>query len=164
MTAPFAVAELGTDLRHEQDSLIDVLTWLTDEQWRMPSAAVGWSVRDQVVHLAYFDGIAALAGRSPGDFNRMRDEARDDLPHIVDRALQEKWEYTGPELIDWWRAQGDVLLTTLLALPPGVRLPWFGPDMSVRSTLTARLMETWAHGQDVIDALGLTRRPTGPAA
>ena len=29
-----------------------------------------------------------------------------------------------------------------------------GPSMSMRSFLTARLMEAWAHGQDVVDAVG----------
>jgi len=29
--------------------------------------------------------------------------------------------------------------------------------MSLLSSATARLMETWAHGQDVVDALGGTR-------
>jgi uncharacterized protein (TIGR03084 family) len=32
--------------------------------------------------------------------------------------------------------------------------------MSAASMATARLMETWAHGLDVADALGVTRRPT----
>ena len=32
--------------------------------------------------------------------------------------------------------------------------------MAARSFITARLMETWAHGQDVADALGVERRPT----
>ena len=32
--------------------------------------------------------------------------------------------------------------------------PWYGPSMSARSFVTARLMETWAHGMDVADALG----------
>ena len=32
--------------------------------------------------------------------------------------------------------------------------------MSARSFITARLMETWAHGQDVVDALGAERPPT----
>jgi uncharacterized protein (TIGR03084 family) len=32
--------------------------------------------------------------------------------------------------------------------------------MSARSFVTARLMETWAHGQDVVDALGAERAPT----
>ena len=32
--------------------------------------------------------------------------------------------------------------------------------MSARSFITARLMETWAHGQDVADALAVERTPT----
>lgn len=32
--------------------------------------------------------------------------------------------------------------------------------MSVASMATGRLMETWAHGQDVADALGVARTPT----
>ena len=32
--------------------------------------------------------------------------------------------------------------------------------MSAASSLTARLMETWAHTQDIADALGVTREPT----
>ncbi|WP_157531232.1 maleylpyruvate isomerase family mycothiol-dependent enzyme, partial [Mycobacterium sp. IS-1496] len=39
-------------------------------------------------------------------------------------------------------------------------LPWFGPPMSAPSMATARLMETWAHGLDVADALGVRRVPT----
>jgi uncharacterized protein (TIGR03084 family) len=45
-------------------------------------------------------------------------------------------------------------------LEPGLRVPWFGPPMSAASALTARIMETWAHGQDVADALGVVREPT----
>ena len=160
MSARTAVESLGADLRDEQDSLIELLAGLDDRQWQMPSAAAGWSIRDQVVHLAYFDGIAALAGRAPDEFRQLRHQALEDLPTFIDSALREKDEYTGAELIGWWRAQRDDMLQTLLALPVDTRLPWFGPDMSVRSKLTARLMETWAHGQDVVDALGRTRQPT----
>jgi uncharacterized protein (TIGR03084 family) len=32
--------------------------------------------------------------------------------------------------------------------------------MSLASSITARIMETWAHGQDIADALGVTREPT----
>nr|WP_298183054.1 maleylpyruvate isomerase family mycothiol-dependent enzyme [Saccharomonospora sp.] len=34
------------------------------------------------------------------------------------------------------------------------------PPMSVASMASARLMETWAHGQDIADALGVRRAPT----
>jgi uncharacterized protein (TIGR03084 family) len=39
------------------------------------------------------------------------------------------------------------------AADPKQRVVWFGPDMSVRSSITARLMETWAHGQAIYDLL-----------
>lgn len=32
--------------------------------------------------------------------------------------------------------------------------------MSAVSSVTARLMETWAHGQDIADVLGVDRQPT----
>jgi uncharacterized protein (TIGR03084 family) len=40
------------------------------------------------------------------------------------------------------------------------RIPWFGPSMSALSFATARLMETWSHGQDIATALGVTIAPT----
>jgi uncharacterized protein (TIGR03084 family) len=43
---------------------------------------------------------------------------------------------------------------------PKRRLPWFGPDMGVRMFTTARLMETWAHGQEIYDLVGASRKPS----
>src|SRR5262249_22050911 len=60
----------------------------------------------------------------------------------------------------WFRAARAAMIDALIALDPSTRVPWYGPDMSVASSLTARIMETWAHGQDVADALGATRTPT----
>ena len=47
----------------------------------------------------------------------------------------------------------------LLAVPEGQKIPWFGPPMSPTSMATARFMETWAHGLDVAEALGLEPNP-----
>jgi len=63
-------------------------------------------------------------------------------------------------LLTEWRALRGVLNDALEAVPDGTKLPWFGPPMSPASMATARLMETWAHGQDVADALGIERTPT----
>ncbi|MEO6627865.1 MAG: TIGR03084 family metal-binding protein, partial [Aquihabitans sp.] len=59
-----------------------------------------------------------------------------------------------------WRVGRVALDAALREVPPGHRIPWFGPPMSAASMATARLMETWAHGQDVADALGVQRTPT----
>ena len=57
-----------------------------------------------------------------------------------------------------WQAGFEGLCDALLPLDPKARLAWYGPAMSARSFATARLMETWAHGQDVWDVLR-RRRP-----
>jgi uncharacterized protein (TIGR03084 family) len=63
-------------------------------------------------------------------------------------------------LLAWFQAARKSLLDGYAAADPARRLPWYGPDMGVASSVTARLMETWAHGQDIADALGVTREPT----
>ena len=40
---------------------------------------------------------------------------------------------------------------------PSDRVAWVGPSMSARSSITARQMETWAHGQAIADELGIER-------
>ncbi len=64
------------------------------------------------------------------------------------------------ELLDDWRATRRRLHEALLAVPSDRKLVWFGPPMSSASMATARLMETWAHGLDVADALGVVRPAT----
>jgi uncharacterized protein (TIGR03084 family) len=59
--------------------------------------------------------------------------------------------------LDLWRAFYPEMTDRFAAADPKARVPWAGPDMSVRSSITARLMETWAHGQEVYDFLGIER-------
>jgi uncharacterized protein (TIGR03084 family) len=68
---------------------------------------------------------------------------------------------TGVELLAQWRADRTSLLALARTVDPSARIPWYGPAMGARSFITARLMETWAHGQDVADALGVARVPAG---
>ena len=65
-------------------------------------------------------------------------------------------------MLDWFLAARAEMVATFLALDPSTRVPWYGPPMSLASSLTARIMETWAHGQDVADALG-AEHPVTPA-
>jgi uncharacterized protein (TIGR03084 family) len=67
---------------------------------------------------------------------------------------------TGAALLDAWRRDRTTLIEVARGVDPATRVPWYGPAMGARSFITARLMETWAHGQDVFDALGTTREPT----
>ncbi len=63
----------------------------------------------------------------------------------------------GSRLLPYWRQGFDRLIDALSRMDPKARLPWYGPAMSVRSFATARMMETWAHGQDIYDFIGRRR-------
>ena len=63
-------------------------------------------------------------------------------------------------LLRRWRESREALGRALAEAPPDTAIPWFGPSMRPRSMATARLMETWAHGQDVADALGVRTEPS----
>ncbi|GAA3458464.1 TIGR03084 family metal-binding protein [Saccharothrix longispora] len=136
------------DLRAESGVLDDLVA---DADWSLPTPAAGWTIAHQISHLRWTDRIAALAARDPDAFAEALESATADL---VDEGARE------PVTLDEWRASREELAAALLAVPQGAKVPWFGPPMSPTSMATARLMETWAHGQDVADALGVVREPT----
>ena len=151
------------DLRAEQDDLDAIIAPLDASRWDVPTPAEPWTVRDQISHLTYFDERALLACTDPDAFRAWRDSsvARDLMPSDGDPADVALGRAIHPtELLERWRQGRAQLVAALEVHDPKERVPWFGPDMSALSKATARLMETWAHGQDVADALGVTRTPT----
>ncbi|MHB8339944.1 MAG: TIGR03084 family metal-binding protein [Mycobacteriales bacterium] len=146
------VEELAADTRAEGEDLEDLAAALPD--WGRPTAAPGWSVRDTLTHLHASDLAALVAVYAPTEF-----AAR--LPALADDVLSPRFAGSDGELRDAWRTGRRGVVDAVRALPAGARLAWFGPPMGAASFLTARLMETWAHGQDIADAAGVTRVP-GP--
>jgi uncharacterized protein (TIGR03084 family) len=151
---------LGRDALAEHDDLRAILVDIPPDDWERPTPAAGWTVRDQISHLAYFDGAARLSMVDPDAFRAARAEAMVDIETFVDRVLEYGRGIPGAELLDRFAEERRSLVEAALASPEGVRIPWYGPDMAVASSVTARIMETWAHGQDVADALGVVRAPT----
>jgi uncharacterized protein (TIGR03084 family) len=156
------IDELRRDLLAEQNSLDDVVGDLTAEQWSRATASPGWRVFDQVAHLAYFDEQASIAINDPERF-------RINLDEMLARAVTETFDEItlGPlrtlsskELLTRWRTNRELLSLAASSLTDDCRVAWYGPSMGARSFLTARLMETWAHGVDVVDALDVSRKPT----
>lgn len=140
------IAELLTDLADETADLDALIAPLTGERWHVPTPAEGWDIEQSVTHLMRSDaaGLLALDGG--------------DLMTSVEGVLNPS--YSGDDLRGEWLAGAAALNERLADLPPGVRIPWYGPAMSQISFVTARIMETWAHGQDIADALGATRTST----
>lgn len=148
------------DLKAEHDELEGALVDLDENQWLLPTPFLTWQIKDEIRHLAYFDDRAALAATDPEAFNRHLETVISDLEGF-DRTLKTVGkEMTVAELMQWWREQRRIMLEALARCTPRDRLPWYGPPMSALSFATARLMETWAHGQDVFDTLHRRRVPT----
>ncbi|MFV0316852.1 MAG: TIGR03084 family metal-binding protein [Microthrixaceae bacterium] len=161
--------EILDDLIDEQDALGQIMEPLDDDAWRLDTPSPGWTVAHQIAHLAYFDRAGAQAIADPEGFSAQRDA-------LVERAMQgeslDDLTITGvvtaspAEILADWSDARQTLATAAGGAVDGDRFEWFGPSMSARSFLTARLMEVWAHGQDIIDALDdagvahATREPT----
>lgn len=158
VTSP-VVEGLVADLEAEHASLVELLADLRPDDWSRETPAVGWTVRDQVAHLAHFDEVTRAAVADPEAFVALRD-GMDDLQTYVDAVGAAHADDPGEAMLDWWRAAHAGLREAFLAADPAVRVPWFGPPMSLASKVTARVMETWAHGQDVADTVGVEREPT----
>ncbi len=153
------------DLRAEGDALDALVADLTDQEWSTPTPAEGWTVAHQIGHLSWTDDVAErTTSGAAGDaaaaaaFQEVLKQAWSDPTGFVDVAAVQEAET--PDLLEKWRTRRKAMTDALTQVPAGVKIPWFGPPMSAASMATARLMETWAHGQDVADALGITREPT----
>lgn len=140
------------DLAAEHDALDEEVAPLDQAAWATPTPAPGWTIAHQVSHLTYFDGQAVLAAVDPAAFEAGRDAL---LADPGDFDMAGPWAAEEPAaLLARWREGRARLLGAFAGRSARDRLPWYGPPMSARSFLTARLMETWAHGVDVTDALG----------
>ena len=160
MPDPAAYASVLTDLASEHAALDAVVGLLRAEAWSIPTPAEGWDVRDQVWHLTFFDTQAVLAVDDPGAFTASVGDLLADIEGWEQAVVAEGRAVEPGDLQARWRAGRAAMLEHFAALDPGARIPWYGPPMSATSFATARLMETWAHGQDVVDGL----RSAGRAA
>jgi len=153
--------EVLADLEAEQATLGVVLSRLPADVWDRPTHAPGWIVRDQMTHLAHFDEAAARAIRDPAGFRAAAAaRAAGDRAEYERRYLAKGRPMSPPALLDWWRCTARALIEAARTVDAKSRLPWYGPDMSAASFITARLMETWSHGLDVVDAAGVDRPDT----
>ena len=153
----------SVDLIAEADELRAFLATLSDRDWWQPTAFQQWTPWDVVAHLHFYDCVSLVALEGREGFAERRDELVKAFVSGVTNAelAREAFGHLGPrELLEEWIETCHGMARELGESDPKRRLPWFGPDMGVRMFTTARLMETWAHGQEIYDLLGADRRPT----
>lgn len=155
-----ALTELLGDLEDEHAALDAIVATLPDERWDEPTPSPGWSIRDHVAHLAFFDEEARLAVVDAGQFAEEVRRAFADLAAFEKGYIDRGRALAPAAVLTWWREARRGLVEALRAVDERARLGWYGVPMNARSFATARLMETWSHGQDVADALGIERAHT----
>jgi uncharacterized protein (TIGR03084 family) len=158
------VSDVLADLIAEQNALDAIVSELPAADWSRATPSPGWTVADQIGHLMYFDGTAALAIDDPDAFKATVTELLAGMASGAsggsDPTLDEARSMEPAELLEAWRVNRTVLDTAASSLAEDARVVWYGPSMGAKSFLTARLMEVWAHGQDVVDAIGAEREAT----
>jgi uncharacterized protein (TIGR03084 family) len=144
------------DLEAETDSLLAVLSGLSESDWDRSTPAAGWSIRDQISHLTYFDMAGTLAATDPDAFAAAA-KALMTSGVGTDAGLDEGRALKPSDVHESFVRARTHMISVFRTLDPKARLPWYGPAMGAMSFATARLMETWAHGQDVADTVAASR-------
>jgi enediyne biosynthesis protein E11 len=154
------VDEVLADLTAEGDELDAMVAVLSPPQWALQTPAPGWSIAHQIAHLAATDGMVALAATDPAEFERHLPRTAGDFDGVIEASLAEQLSGSPDELLARWRTERAAAHDALASVPTGQKVPWLVVPMSAASLATTRVMEVFAHGQDIADTLGVTRRPT----
>lgn len=152
--------QIVADLQAESDELDTLVADLPADGWSTPTPAPGWTIAHQIAHLLWTDRVSLIAVTDEPGFTEVLTTAAADPAGFVDAGAEEIAATPPADLLADWRQTRTRLHDALLTVAEGRKLPWFGPPMSAASMATARMMETWAHGLDVADALGVHRPAT----
>lgn len=148
------------------DSIVDLAAGLRPDEWALPTACPGWSVKDNLSHVIGTE--AMLLGRPEPDV-----VLPDDLPHVRNDIgrFNEKW-------IESYRPRPDAeVLADLRAVIAERRAALAGMDQAAFDAdsftpagpdtygrfMRIRVMDTWFHEQDIREAVGRPGHVEGPA-
>jgi uncharacterized protein (TIGR03084 family) len=148
------------DFRDESRALHALLQPLDERDFSLTTRFKNWTIDAIVAHLHFYNWMADLTLRDEPRFRSMLDKIRalraqgDTIVSATDRMLE---GLKGRALLEAWRAGFEAMAEGWSSADPRQRLAWVGPSMSARSSISARLMETWAHGQAIYDLLAVER-------
>ncbi|MCP5083806.1 MAG: TIGR03084 family protein [Alphaproteobacteria bacterium] len=151
------------DFRQEAFALAAILEPLSAAQFASKTQFKNWTIEDVLGHLHIFNQAANLSLQSGGAFVEFYEPIRAALAGGRS-MLETQYDWLnglgGRALFDAWLDLSEQTADNFSNTDPKARLKWAGPDMSARSFITARQMETWAHGHEIYDVMGLQREDT----
>ncbi len=147
------------DFFEESEALYQLLEPVAAEDFQQNTQFKGWTLNDVLGHLHMWNWAADLSLNDEAGFMKFLDKLMQEIPTAGLRGFEGNWldGLKDRELLLEWRKFYSEMYKRFEVADPKKRVKWPGPDMSVRSSISARLMETWAHGQEVYDHLGVVR-------
>lgn len=147
------------DFLDESEALHTLIAPLSDAEFEQPTLFKGRSINQIMRHLHFWNIPAAYTLTNDAAFAEFLKQVTSALMsgRLVDFEHDYLQALSGRALLAEWATQFRLIAPYYAAADPSSRVNWVGPSMSARSAITARQMETWAHGQAIYDVLGVER-------
>ena len=149
------------DFLDESEAIFALVSPLSDAELATPTLFKGWTISDIIGHLHMWNCAADMSLRDAQAFKAFwaRVSAHMGAGGTLN-AFEKQWlgELRGKALVAAWREFYVPMAGRFGEADPAARVLWAGPDMSVRSSITARLMESWAHAQAIYDVMSVDRK------
>jgi len=149
----------ATDFLDECEALFKLIDSLGEADFEIPTQFKGWTINNIIRHLHVWNIAADLALSDEPAFGEFIAKMMAGVRggRLPDFEAEYLGGLSGPKLVKAWVAQYREMTPRFATADPRHRVKWVGPEMSVISSITARLMETWSHGQAIYDVLGVER-------
>ena len=149
----------ATDFLDESEALSALLAPLSDAEFETPTQFKHWTINNIVRHMHVWNIAADLALSDETAFAEFIEKMMAGVRggRLPDFEVEYLGGLSAQDLVAAWGAQFRAMTARFAAADPKHRVKWVGPDMSVISSITARLMETWSHAQAIYDVLGVDR-------
>ena len=148
------------DFRDECHAVYQLLSTLSDKDFDEKTQFKGWTFNNVLGHLHVWNYAADVSLKDGEEWKSFSNKA---LEMLGQGSTMNQFEETvtkgakGTKLLEMWREFYEEMTPRFSVADPKKRVKWMGPDMSARSSISARHMETWAHAQELYDSLGVDR-------
>ncbi len=148
------------DFLDESEAIHALVSPLSDAELATPTLFKGWTIANIIGHLHMWNRAADLSLQDGEAFKAFFAKVS---AHMSTggtlTSFEQGWlgELQGKALVQAWRDFYVPMAGRFGQANPTARVLWAGPDMSVRSSITARLMESWSHAQAIYDVMGVDR-------
>ena len=142
----------AVQFRAESRALHTLLADLPAERFSEATQFKGWTIDDLLGHLHFWNGMAALQIEDEAELQARLDDMLKAIGAGTSMREAENGylgSLFGPDLLSAYLERSEQVANLFAAADPKARLKWAGPEMSARSSISARFMETWAHAQAV---------------